>query len=119
MAKGYGKMGGGHMGGMGNMQGMLQRVQKMQADMQKMQQELQNRQYTGKAGGGAVEAVVTGEHKLVALTIAREAVDPEEVELLQDMILTAVNDAMRQAEEDASASMGRVTSGLDLSKFGL
>lgn len=118
MAKGYNGRGMRGMGGGVNMN-MVRQAQKMQADMQKMQGELESKQYTGKAGGGAVAAVVDGKHTLVSLTIAKEAVDPEDVELLQDMVLTAVNDALRQAEEDASAAMGRVTGGLDLSKFGL
>ena len=66
-----------------------------------------------------MEAVVNGKHSLVSLTIFKEAVDPEDVEMLQDMVLSAVNEAMRQADEDAAQSMQRMTGGLDLSKFGL
>ena len=66
-----------------------------------------------------MEAVVNGKHSLVSLTISKEAVDPEDVEMLQDMVLSAVNEAMRQADEDAAQSMQRMTGGLDLSKFGL
>ena len=66
-----------------------------------------------------MEAVVSGKHKLVSLTISKEAVDPEDVEMLQDMVISAVNEAMRQADEDAAQSMTRMTGGLDLSKFGL
>ena len=118
MAKGFGSSGMGGMGGGMNMN-MVRQAQKMQADMQKMQAELEERTYTAKAGGGAVEAVVNGKHSLVSLTISKEAVDPEDVEMLQDMVLSAVNEAMRQADEDAAQSMQRMTGGLDLSKFGL
>ena len=118
MAKGFNSRGMGGMGGGMNMN-MVRQAQKMQADMQKMQAELEERTYTAKAGGGAVEAVVNGKHSLVSLTISKEAVDPEDVEMLQDMVLSAVNEAMRQADEDAAQSMQRMTGGLDLSKFGL
>lgn len=118
MAKGFNGRGMRGMGGGMNMN-MVRQAQKMQADMQKMQSELEERTYTAKAGGGAVEAVVNGKHSLVSLTISKEAVDPEDVEMLQDMVLSAVNEAMRQANEDAAQSMQRMTGGLDLSKFGL
>ena len=118
MAKGFNGRGMRGIGGGMNMN-MVRQAQKMQADMQKMQAELEERTYTAKAGGGAVEAVVNGKHSLVSLTISKEAVDPEDVEMLQDMVLSAVNEAMRQADEDAAQSMQRITGGLDLSKFGL
>ena len=118
MAKGFNGRGMRGMGGGMNMN-MVRQAQKMQADMQKMQSELEERTYTAKAGGGAVEAVVNGKHSLVSLTISKEAVDPEDVEMLQDMVLSAVNEAMRQADEDAAQSMQRMTGGLDLSKSGL
>ena len=118
MAKGFNSRGMRGMGGGMNMN-MVRQAQKMQADMQKMQSELEERTYTAKAGGGAVEAVANGKHSLVSLTISKEAVDPEDVEMLQDMVLSAVNEAMRQADEDAAQSMQRMTGGLDLSKFGL
>lgn len=118
MAKGYNSRGMRGMGGGMNMN-MVRQAQKMQADMQKMQAELEEKQYTAKAGGGAVTAVVNGRHSLVSLTISKEAVDPDDVEMLQDMVISAVNEAMRQADEDAATSMSRMTGGLDLSKFGL
>ena len=123
MAKGFNGRGMRGMGGMGgsmNMNmNMVRQAQKMQADMQKMQAELEEKTYTAKAGGGAVEAVVSGKHSLISLTIAQDAVDPDDVEMLQDMVISAVNEAMRQADEDAAQSMSRMTGGLDLSKFGL
>ena len=118
MAKGFGSRGMGGMGGGMNMN-MIKQAQKMQQDMMRMQQELEEKTYTAKAGGGAVEAVVSGKHSLISLTIAQDAVDPDDVEMLQDMVISAVNEAMRQADEDAAQSMSRMTGGLDLSKFGL
>lgn len=118
MAKGFNGRNMRGMGGGVNMN-MVRQAQKMQADMARMQTELEEKQYTAKAGGGAVTAVVDGKHNLVSLTIAKEAVDPDDVEMLQDMVLSAVNEAMRQAGEDAATTMSRVTGGLDLSKFGL
>lgn len=119
MAKGYNPRGMRGMGGGGMNMNMVRQAQKMQADMQRMQAELEEKEYTAKAGGGAVTAVVSGKHTLVSLTIAKEAVDPDDVEMLQDMVISAVNEAMRMADEDASATMSRVTGGMDLSKFGL
>ena len=111
MAKGYGRMGG--MGGGMNMN-MLKQAQKMQQDMLKMQQELQEKEYEAKAGGGVVCAVVNGKHELKNLTIDPEAVDPDDVEMLQDMIMAAVNEAMRAADGDAANSMSKFTGGMGL-----
>ena len=118
MAKGFNARNMRGMGGGMNMN-MVRQAQKMQADMQRMQTELEEKQYSAKAGGGAVEAVVNGKHTLLSLTIAKEAVDPEDVEMLQDMVLSAVNEALRKADEQAAQSMGQVTGGMDLSQFGL
>ncbi len=115
MAKGYGGRGG--MGGMGggmNMN-MIRQAQKMQQDMLKMQQELQEKEYSAAAGGGVVTAVVNGKHEVKSLTIDPDAVDPDDVEMLQDMIVAAVNEAMRAADSDASSSMQRLTGGMGLS----
>ena len=111
MAKGYGSRGMGGMGGGMNMN-MIKQAQKMQQDMLKMQQELQEKEYSATAGGGVVSATVNGAHELKALTIDPEAVDPEDVEMLQDMIVAAVNEAMRSADSDASGSMQKLTGGL-------
>ena len=114
MAKGYGRMGG--MGGMGggmNMN-MIKQAQKMQQDMMKMQQELQEKEYEAKAGGGVVAAVVNGKHEVKSLVIDPEAVDPGDVEMLQDMIMAAVNEAMRAADSDAANSMSKFTGGMGL-----
>ena len=112
MAKGFGGRGG--MGGMGMNANMLKQAQKMQQDMMRMQQELQEKEYEAKAGGGVVSATVNGKHELKNLTIDPEAVDPEDVEMLQDMIVAAVNEAMRAADSDASSTMSKLTGGLNL-----
>lgn len=113
MAKGYGSRGMGGMGGGINMN-MIKQAQKMQQDMQKMQTELEEKEYTASAGGGVVSAVVTGKRELKALTIDPEAVDPEDVEMLQDLIVAAVNEAIRAAETDMASNMQKLTGGLGL-----
>ena len=112
MAKGFG----GRMPGMGggmNMN-MLKQAQKMQQDMMRMQQELQEKEYQAAAGGGVVSATVNGKHELKTLVIDPEAGDPEDVEMLQDMIVAAVNEAMRAADADAAGTMSKLTGGLNL-----
>ena len=104
---------GGPMGGM-NQAAMMKQVQKMQQEMLRAQEELQNKTYTATAGGGMVTASVNGSHEIVALEIKPEAVDPEDVEMLQDMVIAAVNEAMRAAEAEASNSMSKSTGGLNL-----
>ena len=113
MAKGFGSRGMGGMGGGINMN-MIKQAQKMQQDMQKMQAELEAKEYSAQAGGGVVSATVTGKRELVSLTIDPEAVDPEDVEMLQDMIVAAVNEAMRAADSDAASTMQSLTGGLTL-----
>ena len=115
MAKGYGNRGM-SMGGMGggmNMN-MIKQAQKMQQEMLRMQQEMEAKEYQATAGGGVVTATVSGKRDLKALTIDPEAVDPDDVEMLQDMIVAAVNQAMRAAEADASSSMQKLTGGMGL-----
>ena len=113
MAKGYGGRGMSGMGGGINMN-MIKQAQKMQQDMQKMQSELEEKEYTASAGGGVVTAVVTGKRELKTLTIDPEAVDPEDVEMLQDLIVAAVNGAARAAETDMASNMQKLTGGLGL-----
>ena len=113
MAKGFGGRGMPGMGGGMNMN-MLKQAQKMQQDMMKMQQELQETEYEAKAGGGVVKAVVNGKHELKDLVIEPDAVDPDDVEMLQDMIMAAVNEAMRAADSDAAGSMQKLTGGMGL-----
>ena len=112
MAKGFGGRGMPGVGGV-NMN-MVKQVQKMQQDMQKMQAELEAKEYTAAAGGGMVSATVTGKRELRAISIDPEAVDPDDVEMLQDMIVAAVNEALRTAEEDMATSMQQITGGLNL-----
>lgn len=112
MAKGFGGRGMGPMGGM-NMN-MIKQAQKMQQEMQRMQAELQAKEYTFAAGGGVVSATVNGQHQVTALTIDPEAVDPEDVEMLQDMVLAAVNGALEAADKEMQSSMQQLTGGLGL-----
>ena len=104
---------GGSFGGM-NQMNMMRQAQKMQQDLMKMQEELETQTYSAAAGGGVVKAEVNGKHELVGLTIDPEAVDPDDVEMLQDMVIAAVNEAMRAADSAASASMSKLTGGLNL-----
>ena len=112
MAKGFNSRGMGGMGG--NMNNMLRQAQKMQQDMLKAQEELESKSYEASAGGGVVSAVVSGKKELTQVTIAPEAVDPDDVEMLQDLIVAAVNEAMRKASDDAASQMSRLTGGLNL-----
>jgi len=100
-------------GGM-NQAAMMKQAQKMQQEMLRMQAEQESKTFTAKAGGGMVAATVNGKHELVNLEINPEAVDPDDVEMLQDMILAAVNEAMRAADAEAASNMSRLTGGLNL-----
>ena len=100
--------------GMANMQGMMKKVQKMQQDMLKMQVELKNRTVEATAGGGAVTVVVTGRKTVEKVTIAPSAVDPEDVEMLEDLVTTAINEAMRKVDEMTEKEMGKITGGMKL-----
>ena len=100
-------------GGM-NQAAMMKQAQKMQQEMLRMQEEQENKTYTAKAGGGMVSATVNGKHEVVALEINPEAVDPDDVDMLQDMVMAAVNEAMRNADADAAQNMSRLTGGLNL-----
>ncbi len=104
---------GGMPGGM-NQAAMMKQAQKMQQDLLRMQQEQENKTFTAKAGGGMVAATVNGKHELVNLEINPEAVDPDDVEMLQDMVIAAVNEAMRAADNEAANNMSRLTGGLNL-----
>jgi DNA-binding YbaB/EbfC family protein len=97
---------------MGNMNNMLRQAQKMQKDMERAQEELKEKTVTASSGGGAVTVTVTGDKRVASIAIKPEAVDPDDVEMLQDLILAAVNEAMRMADEMAAAEMNRITGGL-------
>ncbi|MCI8524363.1 MAG: YbaB/EbfC family nucleoid-associated protein [Oscillospiraceae bacterium] len=112
MAKG-GFRGGMPMGGGMNMN-MMKQAQKMQQELLKMQEEMEAKTFSASAGGGMVKATVNGRRELTALEIDPEAVDPEDVEMLQDLVIAAVNEAMRTAESESAASMSKLTGGLNL-----
>ena len=109
---------GGMPGGM-NQAAMMKQAQKMQQEMLRMQAEQESKTFTANAGGGMVSATVNGKHELVDLAIKPEAVDPEDVEMLQDLVVSAVNEALRQADEAMEKGMSGVTGGLNLGAFGL
>ena len=104
---------GGMPGGM-NQAAMMKQAQKMQQELIRMQQEQESKTYTASAGGGMVSATVNGKHELMDMKINPEAVDPDDVEMLQDMVIAAVNEAMRAADADAASNMSRLTGGLNL-----
>lgn len=113
MAKGYSARKG-FSGGAGMMQQqaqMQQKLMKMQQEMSKAQEEVENSSFTASVGGGAVTAAVSGKKELTALTIKPDVVDPEDVEMLQDMVLAAVNQVMRLVEETSEAEMAKLTGG--------
>lgn len=111
MAKGNFR--GGYGGGMNQMQ-MMKQAQKMQQDLLKMQEELENATYSATSGGGVVTATVSGKREITSLVIEPDAVDPEDVDMLQDLIIAAVNEALRKAEDSAAQNMSRLTGGLNL-----
>ena len=117
MAKGFKSRGmagrGGAMGGMGgmNMNAMIKKAQKMQEEMVKAQEELGNKEYTATSGGGAVTAVVKGSNQLLSLKLNPEVVDPDDIEMLEDLIVTAVNQALKQADEESASIMRQATGG--------
>ena len=100
-------------GGM-NQAAMMKQAQKLQQEMLRMQQEQETKTYTAKAGGGMISATVNGKHEVVNIEINPEAVDPDDVEMLQDMIMAAVNEAMRTADAEAANNMSRLTGGMNL-----
>ena len=116
MAKGYSARGGfgGSQGQMMRQQQMQQRIMKMQEDMNKAQEAVEQSSFSATVGGGAVSATCSGKKELTALVIKPEAVDPEDVEMLQDLVISAVNEALRQADEAMSNSMNAFTGGLNI-----
>ena len=100
--------------GMGNMAGMMKKVQKMQADMKKMQEELKTRTVESSVGGGAVTVVMNGEKIIESLKLNPSAVDPEDVEMLEDLVMAAVNEASKKVDDLLAQEMGKVTGGLNL-----
>lgn len=96
---------------------MLKQVQKMQTDMARVQEELAAKTVEATVGGGAVQVVANGKNEIVSLVIKKEAVDPEDVEMLQDLVLSAVNEALRKAQELSQSELSKVTGGMNLPKI--
>lgn len=101
-------------GGAGNLQSMMRQAQKMQEDAAAAQQELENKTYTATAGGGAVSATVSGKHEITSLAISPEVIDPDDAEMLADLVMAAVNEANRQAAADAEQQMAQITGGFNI-----
>lgn len=120
MAKGYSARRG-FTGGAGMMQQqaqMQQKLLKMQQDMAKAQEEVEKTEFTASVGGGAVTAVVTGKKELTKLAIKPDVIDPEDAEMLQDLVISAVNEALRQADDAMNSSMSSLTGGLNIPRPG-
>ncbi len=107
LPQGYGSSG-------SNMQSMLKQAQKMQEDMAAAQAELEQREYTATAGGSMVEATVNGKHEVVGIKINPDVVDPDDVEMLEDLVMAAVNEAIRNAAADSESEMGKITGGMNI-----
>ncbi len=101
-------------GGPGNMNSMIRQAQKMQEEMQAVQEEINESEFKAAAGGGAVEVTMNGKREVLAVTIKPEAVDPEDVEMLQDLLIAATNEVLRTIETATSQRMEKVTGGLNV-----
>ncbi|KAB3530297.1 YbaB/EbfC family nucleoid-associated protein [Alkaliphilus pronyensis] len=102
------------MGGMSNMNNMMKQVQKMQKQMEELQEELYQRELETSAGGGAITVKINGKKELLAISIKPEVIDPDDAEMLQDLIMAAINEAIRSAEEMVSKEMSKVTGNMGL-----
>ena len=103
---------GGFPGGMpGNMGNLMKQAQKMQKQMEEQQRALEEKEFTATAGGGAVEVTVSGKKVVTKIKLSEEVVDPEDIEMLEDLIMVAVNDAFKQVEEESASSMSKLTGG--------
>lgn len=111
LPKGYG-------GGPQNMNQIVKQAQKMQEEMERVQAELAEKEYTVTAGGGMVELTMTGKHQVTAVKIDPEAVSPDDVEMLEDLLAAAVNEAVRVVDEDSEQNLGAVTGGLNVPGLG-
>lgn len=109
MARRGGFPGGGMPGNMGN---LMKQAQKMQRQMEEAQKELEEKEVTAAAGGGAVEVTVSGRKEITKVKLSEEVVDPDDIEMLEDLIMAATNEALRQMEEMAQSSMAKITGGL-------
>ncbi len=107
------KRGGFPGGGMpGNMNNLMKQAQRMQRQMEESQKELETKEFTAKAGGGAVEVTVSGKKEIVKVVLSQDVVDPDDVEMLQDLIVAATNEALRMADEAGANMMNKMTGGL-------
>ncbi len=104
-------------GGMGNMNNMMKQMQKMQKQMAKAQEELGEKQVEGTAGGGMVTVIANGHKQILDVKMKEEVVDPEDIEMLQDLVLVATNDALKKAEELSNATMGQFTKRVELTRW--
>jgi DNA-binding YbaB/EbfC family protein len=104
----------GYGGGGGDMNSMLRQAQKMQENMEKVKEELELQEYSITSGGGAVEVTITGKREIKAITIKPEVVDPEDIEMLQDLLTAAVNEAIRKVDDTSSREMEKVTGGMSI-----
>ncbi|GMB10181.1 hypothetical protein EDD69_1275 [Thermolongibacillus altinsuensis] len=102
------------MRGMGNMQKMMKQMQKMQKDMQKAQEELAQKTVEGTAGGGMVTVIANGHKQILEVKIKEEVVDPDDIEMLQDLVLAATNDALKKVDELTAETMGQFAKGLNI-----
>ncbi|WP_300410757.1 YbaB/EbfC family nucleoid-associated protein [Lagierella sp.] len=108
------RKGGFQRGGMPNMNNMMKQMQKMQKDMQEAQEKIEETEFTASAGGGSIEVTVNGKREVVGVKLDPEVVDPEDVEMLQDLLMVAVNDALNQVNEETEKSMGKFTGGMNI-----
>ncbi len=104
---------GGGFGG-GNMNNLMKQAQKMQKQMEDMQKEMETAEFEAAAGGGAVSVKINGKKEILGISIKPEVVDPEDVEMLEDLVLSAVNEALRKVDEETSNKMGKLTGGLNI-----
>ena len=105
---------GGFPGGMGNMNNLMKQAQRMQRQMEEKQKEIEEKEWEGTAGGGAVTVKVSGKKEIVSVKLSEEVVDPDDIEMLQDLIIVAVNEGLRQIDEISSTEMGKLTGGLGI-----
>ncbi|WP_291564309.1 MULTISPECIES: YbaB/EbfC family nucleoid-associated protein [unclassified Clostridium] len=101
------------MGG-GSMNNLIKQAQKFQKQMEDMQKDLENKTFEGTAGGGAVTATVSGKREILKVSIEPDVVDPDDVEMLEDLVMLACNEALKKAEEETNSSMGKLTGGLNM-----
>ena len=98
--------------GMGNMNNLMKQAQRMQRQMEEQQKALEEKEFTASAGGGVVEVTVTGKREVVKVSLKEEVVDPDDIEMLEDLITAAVNEALRQVDEASAAGMSKLSGGL-------